>query len=188
MLSKYSPEFFNRKRILELGSCNGYIGAYFQSLGAYVYSLEGRLENIQTIKTDYPQLKCDLVDLDRPDWSWGKWDIIINFGLYYHLEKFHKQHLENCLDNSDLMFFESVVYDSSEPELFFRQEEGSDQSLSFIGGNPSTSYVENIFSSKNKKYEKFSSRELNAWYHFYDWEDTGNNVYNPFQRRFWIVQ
>lgn len=187
ILSKYDPSFFNGKSILELGSCNGYIGAYFQSLGSDVYSLEGRIENLNTIKRDYPQLKCDLVDLDTQEWIWGKWDIIINFGLYYHLEKFHKEHLENCLDNSDLMFFESVIYDSNEPKLFFKNEEGYDQSLSNIGGNPTTSYVESIFSSKNKKYEKFSSPELSADGHFYDWIDTGNNIYHPNQRRFWIV-
>lgn len=188
ILSKYESHFFNKKRILELAPYNGYIGAYFNSLGADVYLLEGREENISKIKNDYPYLNCELVNLDTPDWNWGKWDIIINFGLYYHLEKFHKEHLENCLDYSNMMFFESVIYDSNKAEIFFINEQGDDQSLSDVGGNPTTSYVENIFINKNKKFEKFNDPLLNGDGHFYDWVDTGNNIFHRTQRRFWIVQ
>ena len=45
------------------------------------------------------------------------------------------------------MFFETVIYDSFEDEIYFRQEEGIDQSLTPLGGTPSTSYVENILSN-----------------------------------------
>lgn len=188
LINKYGEDFFNKKTILELAPYNGYIGAYFHSIGADVCLLEGRQENKLNINANYPQLKCYVVDLDRDDWRWGKWDIIINFGLYYHLEKFHKEHLENCLDNSNIMFFETVVYDSNEAEILFVKEFGPDQSLTGIGGNPSTSYIENILISKNKRYEKFSDSRLNEGGHIYDWIDTGNKIYNGYQRRFWIIQ
>ena len=42
MVSKYSKDFFAGKKILELGAYNGYIGAYFNTLGAEVHCLEGR--------------------------------------------------------------------------------------------------------------------------------------------------
>ena len=38
----------------------------------------------------------------------------------------------------------------------------------------------------NKAYEKFKDSSLNAYSHFYDWEDTGNNIFHQNQRRFWI--
>ena len=44
ILSKYPKEFFNGKRILELGAHNGYIGAYFSTLGSVVHCVEGRIE------------------------------------------------------------------------------------------------------------------------------------------------
>jgi hypothetical protein len=188
ILSKYPKEFFQGKRILELGAFNGYIGAYFESLGATVHCVEGRQDNVDRIKSDYPQVTSECFNLDSPEWNWGHYDIIINFGLYYHLENFHKEHLENCVNNCDLMFFETVVYDSNESEIFFRQEAGNDQSLSPIGGTPSTSYVENIFETKNIKHTKFTDRSLNAYEHHYDWPDTGNKVFNQWSRRFWIVQ
>ena len=73
-------------------------------------------------------LNVEQADLDTDIWKWGKWDIIINFGLYYHLEKYHKEHLINCINNCDLMFFETVVFDSKNPEIFINKEKGKDQS------------------------------------------------------------
>jgi hypothetical protein len=188
ILSKYPKEFFKGKRILEVGAYNGYIGAYFNALGAEVHCLEGRIENVINIKNDYPNITAEVADLDSPDWNWGHYDIIINFGLYYHLEKFHKEHLENCINNCDLMFFESVIYDSHSAEIYFRNEIGDDQSLSEKGGTPSTSYVENIFKEHNVNYEKFKDSSLNNYQHKYDWPDTGFKVFNQFDRRFWIIQ
>jgi hypothetical protein len=188
ILSKYPKEFFKGKRILEVGAYNGYIGAYFSMLGAEVHCLEGRVENVTNIKNDYPMVSAEVADLDSPEWKWGNWDIIINFGLYYHLEKFHKEHLENCINNCDLMFFESVIYDSHSAEIYFRNEIGDDQSLSEKGGTPSTSYVENIFKEHNVNYEKFKDSSLNNYQHKYDWPDTGFKVFNQFDRRFWIIQ
>jgi hypothetical protein len=188
ILSKYPNDFFKGKRILEVGAYNGYIGAYFSSLGADVHCLEGRIENVVNIKNDYPMVTAEVADLDTSDWNWGNWDIIINFGLYYHLEKYHKEHLENCINNCDLMFFESVIYDSNTAEIYFRNEAGDDQSLSELGGTPSTSYVENIFKEKNVNYQKFKDSSLNNYQHRYDWPDTGFKVFNQFDRRFWIVQ
>ena len=188
ILSKYPKEFFKGKRILEVGAYNGYIGAYFNALGAEVHCLEGRIENVINIKNDYPTITAEVADLDSPDWNWGHYDIIINFGLYYHLEKFHKEHLQNCINNCDLMFFETVIYDSSDSEIYFRQEDGDDQSLTSIGGTPSTSYVESIIKETNSGYKKYTDPFLNNFEHKYDWPDTGFKVFNQFHRRFWIVQ
>ena len=187
ILSKYPKEFFKGKRILEVGAYNGYIGAYFNALGAEVHCLEGRLENVVKIKNDYPQITSEVANLDTDEWTWGKWDIIINFGLYYHLERFHKEHLNNCIQNCDVLFFETVVYDSSEPEIYFRQEDGDDQSLTLIGGTPSTTYVENIFTESNITYKKYTDPFLNNYQHKYDWPDTGFKIFNQFHRRLWIA-
>jgi hypothetical protein len=187
ILSKYPKEFFKGKRILEVGAYNGYIGAYFNALGAEVHCLEGRIENVVNIKNDYPQITAEVADLDSSEWKWGHWDIIINFGLYYHLEKFHKQHLLNCLNNCDLMFFETVVYDSFDSEIYFRHEVGDDQSLTLIGGTPSTSFIENIFAENRNTYTKYSDGSLNNYQHKYDWQDSGLKVFNQFHRRFWII-
>jgi hypothetical protein len=90
MLDKYGSDFFKDKKILELGSHNGYIGNFFQKeLGADVTCVEGRFENVMLMYFDYPNLKIVQKNMDSKDWDLGKFDIIINFGLYYHLEFFH---------------------------------------------------------------------------------------------------
>lgn len=187
ILSKYPTDFFKGKRILELGAYNGYIGAYFSALGAEVHCVEGRPENVENIKRDYPNVTAEVGNLDTPEWKWGHYDIIINFGLYYHLENFHKEHLTNCINNCDLMFFESVIFDTSKPEIYFRVESGDDQSLGETGGTPSTSYVENIFNEANVNYTKYTDASLNNYQHKYDWPDIGLRIFNQFHRRFWIV-
>lgn len=188
ILSKYPKEFFKNKKILELGAFNGYIGAYFQSLGAQVHCIEGRLDNVLNIKTNYPQVTVECFNLDTPDWNWGHYDIIINFGLYYHLENYHEQHLINCINNCDVMFFESVIYDSNQPIIYFREESGHDQSLGLTGGTPSTLYIEDILESQQTEHTKYSDNALNGNGHLYDWPDTGDNIYNPIARRLWIIK
>jgi len=188
ILSKYSEKFFIGKRVLELGAYNGYIGARLALMGAEVHCIEGRPENVANIKNDYPQLTVEVANLDSSEWKWGKWDIIINFGLYYHLENYHKEHLKNCINICDLMFFESVIYDSDASEILFREETGDDQSLTSMGGIPSTSYVEEIFKINNKNYEIFKNKELNGNLHHYDWNDANTKKLDVFARRFWIVK
>jgi len=187
ILERYPEEFFKGKRILELGSYNGYIGARFAEMGAIVHCIEGRPENVQYIKDNYPNVTVELADLDTTDWKFGKWDVIINFGLVYHLQNCHKEHLTNCIQNTNLMFLESVIYDSDEPEIFTRHEIGADQSLSEFGGTPSTSYVENILSEYSIFYTKYANSELNGGPHHYDWVDVNSKVLDQYARRFWII-
>jgi hypothetical protein len=188
LIKKYGEDFFKGKRILELAGFNGRIGAHFAKLGAIVDCVEGREENIQYMRNTYPELNSTTVaNLDTAEWSWGNYDIIINFGLYYHLEHYHKEHLLNCIHHCDLMFFETVVYDSSDAELYFAGEQGSDQSLSNMAGTPSTPFVENILKESNKKFNMYKDSSLNGGYHRYDWEDTFKKTYHIATRRLWIV-
>lgn len=189
ILEKYSPDFFMNKKVLELGPCNGYIGSYFQKkLGSEVLAVEGRKENIQEINQNYPDLNVIEGNLDSKDWIYGKHDVIVNFGLLYHLDKYHYEHLENCIKNCKILFLESVIFDAAEPGICYRQEAGFDQSMSDKGGTPTTSFVENVFKNNNCKYTKFTDSKLNGEEHHYDWPDVNSYVLDPWARRFWIVE
>ena len=188
ILSKYPEGFFKGKRILELGAHNGYIGACFATLGAIVHCVEGRQENVDKIKEDYPNVTVECANLDTAEWNWKHYDIIINFGLYYHLENFHKEHILNCINNCDLMFFETVIYDSFEDEIYFREEMGNDQSLTPVGGTPSTSYVENRLKEANVPFTKYIDKALNGDGHNYDWIDQNLKLFSDRSRRFWIIK
>lgn len=192
ILSLFPNIFFKNKKILELGPFNGYIGARFQEIGANVYCLEGKEQNCLEINKNYPNLKVKCSNLDTTEWLWGKFDIIINFGLYYHLQYHHREHLLNCLNNCDLMFFETVILDDKNPKIFFRNESDNgplpDQSMSNLGGTPSTNFVENIFKESGVEYQMLKDEKLNGNGHNYTWEDNSSNgFFYDNWRRFWIV-
>ena len=194
ILDRYPKNFFKNKSILELGAFNGYIGSRFGELGAIVTSVEGREENCERIR-EQPYIKNVICEnVDSPNWNFGNYDIIINFGLLYHLENNHEQHIYNCLNNCSILFLESVIYDSFDDELFCNKENGIDQSLSNIGCVPSTLWVENRFKAKNVEYDKITSSKLNGGVpdkdggiHLYDWEDLNSKKLDRWNRRFWIV-
>ena len=162
ILSLYDESFFKGKKILELGAFHGDIGNYFSKLGADVTCVEGLYGNYKVICEKYPHIKSLNLNLDTDEWEFGEFDIIINFGLFYHLENHHEEHLKNCLNNCDLLFFESVILDSNDSKIYFREESGIDQSLSEVGGTPSAKYVENIFIDSNFKYQRFDYVELDG--------------------------
>lgn len=185
MIGLYGQEFFKNKTILELGAFNGYIGNYFAEVcGSSVTSVEGRASNVNLMRSNYPLINSICSDLDTPEWDFGKFDIIINYGLVYHLQNYHKEHLTNCIKNCDFMFFETVIYDSAEPEISFNPESGNDQSLSNVGGTPSTSFIENIFKENNSKFTKYCDRRLG---YKYDWPDADSKIHFGYHRRFWTV-
>lgn len=191
ILSKFSAEFFKGKTILELGAFNGYIGNFFHVLGANVVCIEGRQENVESIEYNYPYLKVIQADLDTDNWGFGQFDIIINFGLLYHLENYHKEHLKNCIQNSKILLLESVVYDSKEAELYYREEDGNDQSLTKRGGTPTTTYINDaLYNSAEDRltWTCYHHKELNGGMHIYDWEDKNSQIYSDINRRFWIIK
>jgi len=188
LIDLFGEEFFKGKRILELGAYNGWIGDCFYRLGADVTCIEGRSKNVHKIQHTYPYLKTHCANLDVKDWEWGKFDIIINFGLIYHLEKYNKEHIINCINNCNLLFLESVIWDKDESDIHYHREAGEDQSLSDRGGYPTTNYVEDIFKECGVKYTKYTTSKLNSLPHVYDWEDKNTKELEFGKRRFWIIE
>lgn len=187
LIDLFGEEFFEGKTILELGAYNGWIGDCFHQLGAKVTCIDGRKQNADQIKDRYPHLTTHLADLDTAEWTWGDYDIIINFGLIYHLEKYHKEHIKNCVKHSKMLFLESVILDSAESEICYCREAGRDQSLTDRGGYPSRKYIEDIFEECGVRYTIHNDAKLNAEPHQYDWIETDNKEIGFAQRRFWIV-
>jgi len=192
LLSLYPAEFWKGKLVLELAPMLGDIGAYFTDLGAVVHGVEGRQENVDRLNQLYPEYGKRVVcgNLDTSDWPRGDFDIIINFGLFYHLEHHHEEHLRHCVARAPLMFFETVIVDNKDDTLFFASESGGDQSLTSHAGTPTTSYIENRLTQYNARFDRYDVKELNGWHHHYDWKETGRagSRTDGWARRFWVVK
>lgn len=198
ILSRYPKDFWDGKKVLELAPFNGYFSAQLRELGAETKCVEGREENVAKIRENY-QLDVECYDLDTPEWPWGRYDVIINFGLLYHLETYHRPHLLNCIRNSSLLLFETRVVDAPGAALFFRREDGPDQALPEVNfaATPTTDYVEHIFRESGKSFEKVLDQKLSPTgteKQNYLWPDKFSDNWRESsfsrkeKRRFWIVQ
>lgn len=193
MLEIYGIDFFQGKRVVEVGAGHGEIGAFFASLGADVTCLDGRIQNINIARLKHRNIKnlsFKLFDLEKDFTSIGKFDLMIHFGLLYHIKNV-EQHLNWCFKVSDDIVHETVVCDSTDPDKLFLCDERrhvDEEALNGIGSRPSPFYVERIAQKNGFKVERFFTNDLNCREQFcYDWEHKNDDrLGDAFKlRRFW---
>lgn len=186
ILDHYGASFFAGKHLLELGCGYADIGATFHELGAIVTCVEARPEHIAVAKTRYPFLTVIRHDLDGA-WNLGSFDVIIHFGLLYHLFDI-EAHLKAVCSNCQHLVLESIVCDSSQPVCTHEPESGYDQAFNGIGSRPSASYIERLLSRERMLYQCVIGPACNHDFHQYDWQyqDTGITVFG--QRRIWFCR
>ena len=193
ILELYGIDFFKDKNILELGGGHGDIGAFFAELGAKVLCLDGRIQNVNFSNLKHRKiknLKCQLFNLENNFSQFGRFDLIFNFGLLYHLKNVD-EHLNCCFKMSDDILFETVVCDSSDPyKIFFCDENKKidEESLEGIGSRPSPFYVERIAAENNFEVIRYFTEDLNSGTQFcYDWKHKNDERLGESWklRRFW---
>lgn len=181
----FENSFFKNKTMLEVGCGHGDVGSYFQNLGADVTSCDGRAEHVTDAKQKYPNLKVMVFDADS-DLLNENYDIIVHWGLLYHLENID-EHLKNICEHCTYLFLETLVSDSTDP--FFKiktTEEGYDQSMSGHGTIPSPAYVERLLHDNNFQFTIIENSKLNSNFHVYDSPIQNTGAYDFGMRKFWI--
>ena len=202
LIEIYGLNYFKGKKILELGSGHGHIGAFFAELGAEVLCLDGRSQNVifATLKhRRIPNIRFEQFNLDQDFSAFGRFDLIINFGLIYHLKNV-EAHLRWFFSIADDMVLETVVCDSTDPQKIFFCEERSEvdeEALEGTGSRPSPFYVERIAQDSNFEIMRYFTVDLNSGqeipngYQFlYDWKHKDDDSFNARfgkgdLRRFW---
>lgn len=188
IVSIFGKEFFNSKTILELACGHGDIGKYFQSIGAIVTFADGRQEHLNKIKKSDPLATTILLDQDN-EWDLKtKFDIIIHWGVLYHLNNW-KQDLQCAIKHSDLIFLETESCDSDNPDFELKlTESGYDQALNGTGTRPSAAMIETYLSLLGVEYQRYDDSDLNSSFHKYDWKVNNTNKLRGGHRRFWIIK
>lgn len=185
-LKRYiSPEYFKYKTLLEVGCGHADIGNMFHGLGADVTSSDGRKEYLDIVNQKYPHIKTLLIDGDN-DTIKEKYDIILHWGLLYHLKEI-ETHLENVSQKCDLLLLETEVSDSDDKEFYIStNEKGYDQAFNNKGIRPSPSYIERVLEKNGFQFKMIKDRVLNSGPHRYDWDISNSKTWRHGLRRFWI--
>lgn len=192
LLELYGVDWFAGKRVLELGSGLSDIGAFFADLGAEVVCLEGRQETVTFARLkhrDVPRLTIAQCDLEGDFSQYGRFDLIIHFGLLYHIREVDA-HMARCFDLADEVVLESVVCDSTDPECILYVPEPAqvaEQSLHGVGSRPSPFYVERLAAERGFAADRHFTADLNHKnMYIYDWPHRNDESHGDWRkRRFW---
>lgn len=187
-IKKYiSTDYFKSKTLLELGCGHAHIGNEFYKLGSIVSSSDARKEHINTVNNIYPHIETLLIDCENDD-ILKKYDIILHWGLLYHLNEI-EIHLKTVSERCDLLLLESEVCDSNDDTFYIKIHENNnyfDQAFNSIGIRPSQTYVEKILKNNGFQYELIKDPILNSGIHIYDWDIQNTKKFQHGLRRFWI--
>ena len=185
-VKKYiSPEYFKSKTLLEVGCGHAHIGNMFYELGAIVTSSDVRKEHLENVNRKYPHLKTLLIDCDN-DSIKDKYDIIVHWGLLYHLNEI-EIHLEKISQKCDVLLLETEVCDSNHTDFYISTIENDyDQAFNNKGIRPSPSYVEHVLTKNGFQFKLIKDPILNSDPHFYDWDINNSKKTGNGLRRFWI--
>jgi len=183
---KYIPsEYFNSKTVLELGCGHADLGNKFYEMGAIVTSSDARSEHLEIVAEKYPHIKTLRIDCDN-DTIENKYDIIVHWGLLYHLCEI-EEHLKMISQKCDLLLLETEVSDTDNKDFYISTtEEGYDQAYNNKGIRPSPGYVEHVLEKNGFQYKLIKDPILNSPSHQYDWEVSNSNTWRHGLRRFWI--
>jgi len=200
ILEVYGIDYFINKKVLELGSGHGDIGAFFADLGADVLCLDGRKQNVNLANLKHRKInnfRCLQFNLEDDFTEFGRFDFIINFGLIYHLKNLD-DHLKCCFKMSDEIFLETVVCDSSDPYKVFyvkENENKDEEALEGDGCRPSPFYIERIANENDFEAERHFTPDLNVNnifgnnLFFYDWVHKNDESLGGWgQRRCWRLK
>jgi hypothetical protein len=154
-------------------------------LGAAVTSTDAREEYLKTVGEMYPHIKTCVLDADKDDIP-GAYDIILHWGLLYHLEEI-ENHLEKISHKCNVLLLETEVCDSDDSTCcILTSEDGYDQAFNKKGIRPSPAYVEKVLEKNGFRFRLIKDSILNANFHTYDWDTNNTGTCPSGLRRFWI--
>lgn len=131
------------KKVLDVGSGVGHLAQFFVSRGCRVVCIDGREQNIASLRLRYPGLVAHAANVETESLAqFGTFDIVFCYGLLYHLEN-PLLALRNMASVCEgLLLLETMVCDHTLPVLRLDEETAAfNQALGGLGCRPSPSYI-----------------------------------------------
>jgi SAM-dependent methyltransferase len=124
---------------LDLGCGVGHFSAMLQDLGLHVTAADARADNIAEARSRYPGIDFQVADAeDVSIATLGTFDVVVCFGLLYHLENPLRAIRNLRALTGKLLILESMSIPEEQPLLFLMDEPpGEDQSLRAVSCYPS---------------------------------------------------
>ncbi len=133
------------KRVLEVGAGVGRLTGFFEERGCTVVSTDGRPENVEEIRNQFPHRRAEVLDLETTaDFSYlGEFDIVFCYGTLYHL-----QHPEAALKAMaqvcrGMILLETCVTPGDDLEIHLEAEDlnNPNQAYSGMGCRPTRPWI-----------------------------------------------
>lgn len=181
-------------RLLEVGAGLGHMGGAFADLGFDVTFSDGRPEHVERMRRD--GRKALILDLDTADLGEaGEWDVVLAFGVLYHLEE-PERFLRSAARAARILVLESCVADLLEAELLRVPERrgpwGADQALGGTGCRPSPAWVERTCREAGFDSVRDISSPVGNWsIGRFDWQPRGTGEWRREGvnlRKMWLME
>lgn len=184
--------WFPGKRVLDVGCGHGNNGRLIEKLGAQVAFTDGRQFFVDFLIGD--GYEAYLVDHDTAWTVPGNFDLIVHWGLLYHLDNW-KQDLEHCFLVAPRVCLETEIIDLSDPTYEQKKNEMDqyDHAVNRIGTVMSANNLQAHVESLGASWTRYDASSLNIpagsshGTHYYDWLETNSGVFRQGQRRFWMI-
>lgn len=130
------------KRVLDLGCGVGHLGIRLQQMGCSVVCVDGRPQNIESLRERSPQLESHVGDVEQDLSRFGRFDIVFSYGLLYHLENPLQSIRNMAAVCGDLLLLETMVSDHTLPVVRIEDESTDfNQAMAGLAGRPTPHYV-----------------------------------------------
>src|SRR3989344_2089990 len=133
----------NGKSVIDIGCGVGHLAQFFVKSNCEVLCIDGRKENINSLKSRYPNLKAKVVDVEKEDLAkLGKFDVVFCYGLLYHTKKpdFVLKNISKVC--KDLLLLETCIMDFPDYDVKFVEDTSAvNQALHHTGSRPSPKFV-----------------------------------------------
>ena len=133
----------NRKRVIDVGGGPGHLAQFFVQRGCRVTSVDGRAENIETLRSTYSGLESHVLDVENERLDrLGGFEVVFCYGLLYHTE-LAAWVLDNIAHACDgLIALETCIMDDSIWACEIVQDSPAiNQGLRGIGCRPTPRFV-----------------------------------------------
>ena len=137
LVEQFAP--LNLKSAIDVGCGVGHFSNLLSSLGLRVTGVDAREENILEARSRFPDIEFSVADAEHCGVEqFGQFDLVLCFGLLYHLENPFRV-IRNLVGmSSRLALLEGMVYPSPEPIMSLLDENiCNDQGVNYVAFYPS---------------------------------------------------